>query len=85
MRILIQICILASVVAYGCQSRAPKLVANANALAPRPTPKQNLTAADVLNAFKEAKLPIEDDIIFTGETDPNKLLGRPHQSTGKAS
>ncbi len=49
------------------------------------TPVQNLNAEDVLNALKAAKLPIEKELVFTAENDPNKLLGRPNQYTGKAS
>ena len=49
------------------------------------TPNQNLTAEDVLNALKAAKLPIEKEIVYTAENDPNKLLGRPNQYTGKAN
>ena len=74
----------ASLVLFGCQSQTTKLAATATPT-PTPTPKQQLTADDVLGAFKEAKLPIEDDVVFTDETDPNKLLGRPHQYIGKAS
>jgi uncharacterized protein YcfL len=42
------------------------------------TPVQNLNAEDILNAFKSANLPIEKELIFTGENDPNKLLGKPN-------
>jgi hypothetical protein len=50
-----------------------------------PTPNQNLTAEDVLNALKAAKLPIEKEIVYMEENDPNKLLGRPNQYVGKAN
>ena len=49
------------------------------------TPVQSLNAEDVLNTLKAAKLPIEKELVFTAENDPNKLLGRPNQYTGKAS
>lgn len=49
------------------------------------TPLQTLKAEEVLNAFKAANLPIEKELLFTAEDDPNKLLGRPNQYTGKAS
>ncbi len=38
---------------------------------------------DVLNALKSAGLPIGDYEEYTAETDPNELLGRPGQYTGK--
>lgn len=50
-----------------------------------PAPHQNLTAEDVLNALKAAGLPVEKEIVYTAENDPNKLLGRPNQYTGKAN
>jgi hypothetical protein len=49
-----------------------------------PTPDR-LTAEAVLAALKAAGLPVEREIVYTTETDPNKLLGRPNQYTGKAS
>ena len=49
------------------------------------TPPQSLKAEEVLNALKAANLPIEKELVFTAEDDPNKLLGRPNQYTGKAS
>ena len=52
-------------------------------------PQQEIVAAPtidaVLKAFKEKALPIEAVEIYTAETDPNKLLGRPNQYTGKAN
>jgi hypothetical protein len=44
-----------------------------------------LTAAQVLEAFKNGGVPVENEVIYTAESDPNNLLGRPHQYTGKAS
>lgn len=41
-----------------------------------------ITAEQVLNALIDAGLPIGDSIVFTAETDPNELLGRPGQYTG---
>lgn len=57
--------------------------ANAARNAPSPTPVNPLTSQQVLNAFKTANLPIADVVIYTDETDPNNLLGRPHQYVGK--
>jgi hypothetical protein len=45
----------------------------------------SLKIEDVLKAFKTAGLPIEKEIIYTQENDPNKLLGRPGQYIAKAS
>lgn len=71
----------------GCQSSqtvAP--IANQETkTAATSTPSQNLTAEEILNALKTANLPIEKELVFTAENDPNKLLGRPNQYTGKAS
>jgi len=49
------------------------------------TPAEILRAEDVLNALKGAKIPIVEEVTYSPETDPNKLLGRPHQYIGKAS
>ena len=48
-----------------------------------PTPAA--TAQTVLAAFLAAGLPIADPVTFTPETDPNHLLGRPHQYAAKLS
>lgn len=40
---------------------------------------------DYFNAFKKAGLPIGKSTIFTAESDPNKLLGRPNQYVGKVN
>jgi hypothetical protein len=44
-----------------------------------------LTDATVLAALKAAGLPIAEVQIYTAETDPNKLLGRPNQYIAKVS
>jgi hypothetical protein len=38
-----------------------------------------------LAAAKAAGIPIVGEVVYTAETDPDKLLGRPVQYTGKAS
>lgn len=56
--------------------------------APQPSPTAQptrLSASDVLSAFKAAGLPINREIFYTAENDPNKLLGRPYQYSEKAS
>lgn len=77
--------LLAAVTA--CQSppaAAPAPNREAKAVA-TPTPQENLTAETVLDAVKAAKLPVEKETVYTAESDPNKLMGRPNQYTGKAS
>ncbi len=44
-----------------------------------------ITAQAVLDAFKTAGLPLQDVQIYTADNDPNELLGRPGQYTGKAN
>jgi hypothetical protein len=39
----------------------------------------------ILAARKGAGLPIAATVVYTAETDPNKLLGHPNQYSGKAS
>ncbi len=42
-------------------------------------------AAEVLEELKEQGLPVGQSEVYTAENDPNELLGRPGQYTGKAS
>lgn len=44
-----------------------------------------LTVEQIIEAFKEAELAISGIKIYTEETDPNNLLGRPGQYIGKAN
>lgn len=46
---------------------------------------KSISVNDVLQAFRAADLPLDEVVIYTEETDPNALLGRPHQYTQKAS
>jgi hypothetical protein len=53
-----------------------------------PTPEDNiikLTAEEIINKFKAANLPIDNIIVYTEETDENKLLGRPGSYTSKVN
>jgi hypothetical protein len=73
--------------AAGCQSppaTAPTPEREAKSVA-TPTPQENLTTEAILDAMKAAKLPVEKEVVYTAENDPNKLMGRPNQYTGKAS
>jgi hypothetical protein len=45
----------------------------------------NLTADSIIQSLKAGGLPIKNEVVFTDENDPNKLLGRPNQYVGKAS
>ncbi|AZO95238.1 hypothetical protein [Halocella sp. SP3-1] len=45
----------------------------------------NLTAEEVINAFQDWSIPIDEIEIYTTETDPNNLLGRPGQYIGKVN
>jgi len=47
--------------------------------------KLTLTPEAVLFEFKRAGIPISTEVIYTGETDTNHLLGRPHQYVAKAN
>lgn len=45
---------------------------------------QNMSAAEVLGVFIKAGFPINGQYIFAKETDPEKLLGTPHNYTSRA-
>jgi len=45
-------------------------------------PKE-VTAKDLIQKFKDSKMPIGDVIEYTAETDKNKFLGRPGQYIAK--
>jgi len=48
-------------------------------------PVASLTGEGIVELFKAAGLPIGAVVIYTAETDPNKLLGRPNQYIAKAA
>jgi len=79
--------ILLCVIAFsGCQSPQNMAVVNQDNNVPAASAlKQTLTAEDILTALKTSKLPIEKEIAYTAENDPNKLLSRPNQYIGKAN
>jgi hypothetical protein len=45
--------------------------------APKPNVKRGVNASDVVNALKNDGLPIGDQLDYTAENDPDKLLGQP--------
>lgn len=51
---------------------------------PEPTPEL-LAAEAVFSAFRNAQIPMVDEIQYNEENDPNSLLGRPNQYVGKIS
>jgi uncharacterized protein YceK len=44
-----------------------------------------LSAKDIVDKLKSAGLPIDNIIVYTEDTDENKLLGRPNQYISKAN
>lgn len=49
------------------------------------TNDKELTAEEIVTKLKESGLPIENVIVYTEETDPNALLGRPNQYSSKVN
>ena len=58
---------------------------SSNNATPKPKVKKGVDAADVVNAFKKDGLPIGDQLVYTVENDPDKLMGRPGQYTSKVN
>ncbi|MEO8287251.1 MAG: hypothetical protein ABI670_12575 [Chloroflexota bacterium] len=61
-------------------------------IAPAPPPTEtsvgqptSLSDSALIELLKLAGLPIGETVVYTAETDPNKLLGRPNQYIAKAS
>lgn len=53
---------------------------------PSPLPSPDLlTSEQVMTALKNADLPIINEIMYTEQSDPNNLLGRPGQYVGKVN
>lgn len=47
--------------------------------------KPSMTAEQISTNLKEANIPIDNVIVYTEETDVNKLLGRPNQYISKVN
>ncbi|EAF2349067.1 hypothetical protein ACV9TN_002604 [Listeria monocytogenes] len=45
--------------------------------------KNKVTAASTLDSFVKADIPMYENVVFTEETDPNELLGRPNSYIAK--
>ena len=58
------------------------LLAGCVATAPTVAP---LTGTTVAASLQASALPVQDVRVFTAESDPNSLLGRPNQYTAKVS
>lgn len=75
--------------AFGCSTQTASNLAQieanaAKSVQPSPTSTPELlTSEAVLNAFKAANLPVDNVVVYSEETDTNKLLGRPNQYVGK--
>lgn len=64
----------------------PTLTPKPTSTPPPPTAAPQASRAEnAVKAFQAAGLPIVDVVVYTAETDPNKLLGRPHQYIAKVS
>ena len=68
----VQIVILALLVAFPVSAQESS---------ERSAGKRYLASDDVIKALIKARLPIEGSVVYTEETDPNKLMGRPGQSS----
>jgi len=76
----------AAVASFGSFTPEPKTASPAPTLAPTPTPTISPLLGDaVAAAVKASGFPIAELTVFTAETDPNKLLGRPGQYAAKVS
>jgi len=64
----------------------PTLTPKPTSTPPPPTAAPQASRAEnAVKAFQAAGLPVVDVVVYTAETDPNKLLGRPHQYIAKVS
>lgn len=48
-------------------------------------PADQITGDSLAAALQTSGLPVSSIVVYTGENDPNRLLGRPGQYTGKVS
>jgi hypothetical protein len=49
----------------------------------QPKVDKGITASDVVKALKKNDLPIGDQLVYTAESDPDKLMGQTGQYTSK--
>ena len=88
-KIIIALCALSLVVLAGCGNQLPPAET-----VPEPTPEVSQTpeptqtpldAEAIVTSLKDAGCPIGDMIVYTEETDPNGVLGRPNQYISKCN
>lgn len=60
-------------------SVSPKPSLTPTLATPSATPVNPLSLGEVKEAFEKAGLPMRNIVVYSDETDPNKLLGRPNQ------
>jgi hypothetical protein len=82
-RILIAVVGCLSLIACGASQQAGSS-SSTPSVSPSPSPVF-LTAAQVVAKLQSGGLPVGQVTVFTASTDPNTILGRPHQYTGKAT
>lgn len=58
---------------------------DSSSISSQATSGTQLSAKDVIDKLKSAGLPIDNIIVYTEDTDANKLLGRPNQYISKAN
>lgn len=51
----------------------------------QPVKRKAMTAAQVLAGLRGAGVPIKTTVVYTEESDPNSMLGRPGKYTSKAA
>lgn len=78
--------IMLMVLLVGCGGGGAASEASAPpASSPSPSVEKPLTAEAVVAALQAAGLPIGEVKVYTADSDPNALLGRPGQYAGKAA
>lgn len=76
---------------FGDYEEAPTVETVAAAPVPTPLPPMTpaallgYSAPDIIHEFRMAGLPLGEVVEYTAESDPNALLGRPHQYIQKIS
>lgn len=88
MHTLLVAAVLSMLLLAGCGQPSP--AASVGAATPAPSVavlpasgSARISGDQLAAALKSSGLPIRDAVVYTAETDPNKLLGRPSQYTVK--
>lgn len=77
---ILMLCILMLICIAGCGTAK---TAEGTSSTQNQEPVKLKTAKEISTALKNKGLPIGTVVVFTAETDSNKLLGRPHQYISK--